>query len=75
MASHRTQKIKGNNQTRSEATRKDEVDPSGVYPTSGPPPPGDAPMARPGSWGQGTRVAGGCEDHGESELDIQRVIP
>ncbi len=42
---------------------------------SGPHPPGDAPMVWPGSWGQGKRGAAGYEDHGESELDIKRVVP
>jgi|GEM_PF-469547 len=57
------------------AGRKDRVGPSGVYPMSGPHPPGDAPMVWPGGWGQGKRGAAGYEDHGESELMIARVHP
>lgn len=57
------------------AGRKDRVGPSGVYPMSGPHPPGDAPMVWPGSWGQGKRGAAGYEDHGESELNLPRVTP
>lgn len=53
----------------------DEVGHSGVYPMSGPHPPGDAPAVWPGSWGQGKRGAAGYEDHGESELNITRVEP
>jgi CBS domain-containing protein len=57
------------------AGRKDRVGPSGVYPMSGPHPPGDAPVVWPGSWGQGKRGPAGYEDHGESELNITRVMP
>ncbi len=57
------------------AGRKDKVGPSGVYPMSGPPPPGDAPVVWPGAWGQGKRGAAGYEDHGESELSLPRVKP
>src|SRR5271166_5402150 len=55
--------------------RKDKVGPSGVYPMSGPHPPGDASPVWPGAWGQGKRGAAGYEDHGESELNIPRVKP
>jgi CBS domain-containing protein len=57
------------------AGRKDKVGPSGVYPMSGPHPPGDAPLVWPGAWGQGKRGAEGYEDHGESELNIRPVKP
>jgi CBS domain-containing protein len=57
------------------AGRKDKVGPSGVYPMSGPHPPGDAPAVWPGSWGQGKRGAAGYEDHGESALNIRSVVP
>lgn len=57
------------------AGRKDEVGPSGVYPMSGPHPPGDAPVVWPGTWGQGNRGAAGYDDHGESELNITPVVP
>lgn len=57
------------------AGRKDRVGGSGVYPMSGPHPKGDAPLVWPGAWGQGKRGAAGYEDHGESELQIQRAQP
>ncbi len=53
----------------------DKVGHSGVYPMSGPHPPGDAPAVWPGSWGQGKRGAAGYEDHGESELIMTHVVP
>ena len=55
--------------------RRDEVGSSGVYPMSGPHPKGNPPIVTPASWGQGKRGAAGYEDHGESELNITRVIP
>ena len=58
------------------AGRRDEgLGRSGVYPVSGPHPPGEAPIVAPGSWGQGARGAAGYEDHGESELNIPDVKP
>lgn len=57
------------------AGRKDDVGRSGVYPMSGPHPPGDAPIVTPAAWGQGKRGAAGFEDHGESELSLPRVTP
>ncbi len=57
------------------AGRKDIVGGSGVYPMSGPHPKGDAPLVWPGAWGQGKRGGAGYEDHGESELEIRRVLP
>jgi CBS domain-containing protein len=58
------------------AGRKDEgLGKSGVYPMSGPHPPGDAQIITPGSWGQGARGGAGYEDHGESELIIYKVKP
>jgi CBS domain-containing protein len=57
------------------AGRRDEVGSSGVYPASGPHPPGDAPVVWPATWGQGKRGAAGYEDHGESELNIAPVTP
>lgn len=55
--------------------RKDRVGGSGVYPMSGPHPPGNAPAVWPGGWGQGKRGAAGYQDHGESELNLAQVIP
>ena len=57
------------------AGRKDKVGRSGVYPMSGPHPLGDAPLVWPGTWGQGARGPAGYEDHGESELNLARVVP
>lgn len=57
------------------AGRKDKVGPSGVYPMSGPHPPGDAPTVWPGAWGQGKRGPRGYEDHGESGLNLRPVKP
>ncbi|SRR5579884_2631254 len=58
------------------AGRRDEgLGRSGVYPMSGPHPPGNVPIVTPGSWGQGPRGAAGYEDHGESELYIPNVKP
>lgn len=48
--------------------RKDEVGKSGVYPMSGPLPPGPAELRTPAAWGQGERGAAGYEDSGRSEL-------
>jgi hypothetical protein len=48
--------------------RKDEVGQSGVYPMSGPHPPGNAEIKGQASWGQGERGAAGYEEHGGSEL-------
>jgi len=42
---------------------------SGIHPA------GDAPIVWPAAWGQGQRGAAGYEDHGESELNISRVVP
>lgn len=50
------------------AGRKDEVGRSGVYPASGPHPPGEAEIRGQASWGQGERGAAGYEDHGSSGL-------
>lgn len=50
------------------AGRKDEVGRSGVYPMSGPHPPGDAEIRTQPAWGQGERGAAGYEDHGASAL-------
>lgn len=47
---------------------------SGVYPMSGPLPPGDAPTVAPAAWGQGDRGAAGYEDHGESELHGEGLL-
>lgn len=48
--------------------RRDEVGRSGVYPTTGPLPPGPAEVRPAGSFGQGERGAAGYEDHGTSEM-------
>lgn len=48
--------------------RRDEVGRSGVYPVSGPHPPGPAEIRTEPAWGQGERGAAGYEDHGGSEL-------
>jgi len=60
---------------RQTTVRRDKVGPSGVYPMSGPLPPGNASLVWPGSWGQGKRGAAGYEDHGDSELSLTRVAP
>jgi putative phosphoribosyl transferase len=52
------------------AGRKDEVGRSGVYPASGPYPPGEAEIRGQASWGQGERGAAGYEDHGSSGLSF-----
>ncbi|HLI83718.1 MAG TPA: CBS domain-containing protein [Bryobacteraceae bacterium] len=54
---------------------KDEVKGSGVYPMSGPHPPGDAPVVGQAEWGQGSRGAAGYEDHGESEILTSTASP
>lgn len=51
--------------------RRDEVGRSGVYPMSGPLPPGNAPIRTQPAWGQGERGAAGYEDHGGSELSYE----
>jgi len=51
--------------------RKDEVGRSGVYPMSGPHPPGPAEIKGQASWGQGERGAAGYDDHGGSELTLE----
>lgn len=48
--------------------RTDQVGASGVYPMSGPLPPGNAEIRGQASWGQGERGAAGYADHGSSEL-------
>jgi CBS domain-containing protein len=57
------------------AGRRDEVGGSGVYPMSGPHPSGDAPIVSEPCWGQGSRGVAGYDDHGDSELTIERVTP
>lgn len=51
--------------------RRDDVGRSGVYPMSGPHPPGDVPIRTEPAWGQGERGAAGYEDHGNSELSFE----
>ena len=51
--------------------RRDDVGRSGVYPMSGPHPPGDVPIRTTAAWGQGERGAAGYEDHGSSELTYE----
>jgi hypothetical protein len=51
--------------------RVDEVGRTGVYPASGPMPPGNAQVKGEASWGQGDRGAAGYEDSGSSEIHIQ----
>ncbi len=52
---------------------RDEVGHSGVYPASAmEQAPGDAQAQGEASWGQGERGAEGYNDHGESELHIDR---
>jgi putative phosphoribosyl transferase len=48
--------------------RKDEVGGSGIYPASGPYPPGNAEIRAQASWGQSERGAAGYADHGTSGL-------
>lgn len=57
------------------AGRRDKVGHSGVYPMSGPHPPGDAPIVPLPGWGQGARGAQGYQDAGESELIIENATP
>jgi CBS domain-containing protein len=57
------------------AGRKDDVRGSGVYPMSGPYPPGNAPTVGQAGWGQGERGPTGYQDHGESELSFPHVRP
>jgi hypothetical protein len=52
------------------AGRTDTPGHTGVYPMSGPLPPGEAKIRTPAAWGQGERGAAGYEDHGGSELTI-----
>lgn len=54
--------------------RRDYVGRSGVYPMSGPQPPGKAVIRGQMEWGQGERGAAGYEDHGSSELSLQGGI-
>jgi len=55
--------------TRAKAPRqREDVRGSGVYPASGPLPPGAAEVHGMASWGQGERGAADYEDHGESEI-------
>ena len=62
----KTSQAKRGSPGRSEG-RVDEVKGSGVYPASGPLPPGDAVIRGQAEWGQGSRGAAGAQDHGESE--------
>ncbi len=48
--------------------RKDAVGKSGVYPATGPLPPGPGDVRMAGSFGQGERGAAGYQDHGTSEM-------
>lgn len=57
------------------AGRKDDIGRSGVYPMSGPHPAGNAPLVGQAAWGQGERGASGYEDHGESEIVIEKANP
>jgi CBS domain-containing protein len=57
------------------AGRIEEVKGSGVYPMSGPHPPGDAPIIPEPAWGQGKRGSAGYDDHGESEIYMVNVRP
>ena len=50
--------------------RVEEVGRSGVYPASGPLPPGDAAVRTQAEWGQGERGVEGYEDHGWSEVGL-----
>ncbi len=54
--------------------RRDEVGKSGVYPMSGPHPPGDAPIRGQMEWGQGNRGALGFQDHGSSQLSMDSGV-
>jgi transaldolase len=57
------------------ADRRDEVGGSGVYPVSGPHPPGDAPIVSEPAWGQGQRGAEGYEESGGSEIWFRSGTP
>ena len=54
------------------AGRRDEVEPSGVYPASAGFAPEDAVIRNQAGWGQGDRGAAGYEDSGQSELNITK---
>lgn len=51
------------------AGRTDEPGRTGVWPGSGPYPPGDAPVVPPGPFGRGERGGKGYEDSGTSSLE------
>ncbi len=56
--------------------RRDEVGRSGIWPASGPLPPGkDVPIVDQGELGRGARGAAGHEDRGTSETMIFRTDP
>jgi len=57
------------------AGRRDEAGVSAVYPASAPWVPDDAAIAHPAGWRQDRRGAAGYQDHGESELIVDRVSP
>ncbi len=54
--------------------RRDYVGKSGVYPMSGPLPPGNAPIRGQMEWGQGDRGALGYQDHGSSQLSMDSGV-
>lgn len=55
--------------------RRDEVGGSGVYPMSGPHPPGDVPVVTEAAWGQGKQGAAGYDESGRSEIYIPQTNP
>ena len=55
--------------------RTDKPGKSGVWPGSGPWPPGDVPIQQPGSFGQGERGPEGYFDSGDSSVEgVHRIL-
>lgn len=52
----------------------EETGRSGIYPASGPLPPGDAPVRGQQAWGQGPAGEAGYEDSGTSEIDSAQQL-
>ncbi len=58
-----------------DAGRRDDVRGSGVYPLSGPQPPGNPPIIPEPAWGQGDRGSAGYAESGGSGVSIPEVEP
>ncbi len=57
------------------AGRREEPGRTGVWPASGPWPPGDATLVGQAEFGQGARGAAGAEESGSSEIVIEQRDP